>query len=40
MGKSAVEILLDQLQTENGGGTVLKATKIILDPELILRGTC
>ena len=40
MGKSAVEILLDQFQTENRGGTVLKATKIILDPELILRGTC
>ncbi len=40
MGKSAVEILIEQLQTENRGGTMLKATKIILDPDLILRGTC
>ncbi len=40
MGKYAVEIILEQLQTENGEGTALKATKIILDPEFILRGTC
>jgi len=40
MGKSAVEILLDQLQTENEQDTSFIAKKIILDPELILRGTC
>ena len=40
MGKSAVEILLDQLQTENEQDISFIAKKIILDPELILRGTC
>jgi DNA-binding LacI/PurR family transcriptional regulator len=40
MGKSAVEILLEQFQTANGKDTSFTAKKIILDPELILRGTC
>jgi LacI family transcriptional regulator len=40
MGKSAVEILLELFQTENEAKAPLKAKKIILDPELILRGTC
>jgi len=40
MGKSAVEILLDQFQTQNEKDTAFTAKKIILDPELILRGTC
>lgn len=40
MGIAAVEILLEQLQTTNGEGASFKAKKIILDPELIIRGTC
>ena len=40
MGISAVEILLERLQTETDEGASHKAKKIILDPELILRGTC
>ena len=40
MGKSAVEILLDQLKKQIEYDPLFTAKKIILDPELILRGTC
>jgi LacI family transcriptional regulator len=40
MGELAVEILLEQFRSENKELIAEKASKIILDPELILRGTC
>jgi LacI family transcriptional regulator len=40
MGKSAVEILLERLQMGKGQNRPPITQKIILDPKLILRGTC
>jgi LacI family transcriptional regulator len=40
MGESAVEILIERFQLSSKKAKSLKPPKIILDPELILRGTC
>ncbi|NQT60855.1 MAG: LacI family DNA-binding transcriptional regulator [Bacteroidetes bacterium] len=40
MGEAAVEVLLELFQEESSDKTHQRARRIILDPELILRGTC
>jgi len=40
MGMASVEILLDIFQSDDSGSTQKRVRRLIMDPELILRGSC
>ena len=40
MGETAVDLLLEQIKVENNEAAGAGAVRVILDPQLILRGTC